>query len=562
MSWFYFFTERNFLSTYHILEELLVAFICFCIARRARTLCAGNKSEIGSELSSRIKLVEAGFIVLGMSSLIHALIHATNLDLNLLYQTLLGYCLGFLTIIIAISAEKPQTKMFFPFLYVPLLVLLFPEVNHKFPLFGEFRPLVWISVAYLAGLVCMLHVATFYRVREGRILWTSIGFLLICLSAIFLFFPASIGSTMWMHGHLFRPLGFLVLLFSMNHAVLKSMGGSILYRVLSAFSLLAAVPLLIFGTVLFYENINPMDIAERRLLVFLLMLTTFASALVFGFGMTLKLLGPILYLRGAVDRLVDEGFKKEIKVTSNDEIGELSHAFNEMVVKLDHAVDEQERLGRLAATGELAATLAHEIKNPLNAIGGAASYIKKNYEGSLIDEFTGVISDEVSRINKLTGTLLDFARPLKPEPVLCDINKLIQDTVSLLGEEAKDQGISLAANPAGNLSPVLCDPNQMKQVLINLLINAFAAVTANGQVSISSFRAEEGVMIAVEDNGTGISPDHINHVFNPFFTTKTRGTGLGLAVSKKIARDHQGDLVVKSVVGRGSSFTLILPEDR
>lgn len=560
MSWFELFTEKSFLSAYHIWEELLVAAICFCIAGRAGSLCRASKPSNDQELLARVRLVGSGFVILGMSSLIHALIHAADFNLNLLYQTLLGYCLGFLTIVVAMSVEKPQSKAVFPFFYLPLLILLFPDINVKFPLFGEFRPLVWISVAYLAGLVCMLYVATYYRVRKTAALWAAAGFLLICISAIFLFFPASIGSSMWMHGHIFRPLGFLVLLFCIDRAALKSMRGSILYRVLSAFSLLAAVPLLIFGTVLFYENIAPMDITGRRLLIFLLMLTTFASALVFGYGMILRLLGPILHLKEEVDGFVDQGFNKKIAVIRNDEIGELTTAFNDMVVKLGKAVGEQERLGRLAATGELAATLAHEIKNPLNAIGGAAGYIKKNYKGSLINEFIGVISDEVSRIDRLTGALLDFARPLKPEPQLKDINELIQDTVSLLSEEAKEQRINLHVRQA-ELSAIPCDANQIKQVLINLLINAFAAVDDVGEVSITSSRAEGIVMMAVEDNGCGIPIEQISKVFNPFFTTKARGTGLGLAVSKKIAREHHGDLVVESTVGRGSRFTLILPEE-
>ena len=558
MNWIYSHTGKSFFIAYHNSEEILIACICFIISARSFSLFTDLKERADKELLSRVLLVGSGFVILGMSSLIHAIIHAFDFNLNLLYQTLIGYCFGLFLLIIAIFSEKPQTKIFLPLFYIPLLALLLPDIHSRFPVFGEFRPLVWISVSYLAGLVCMLHITTFYRFKDPGILWSAAGFALICVSAIFLFFPTCIGSPAWLIGHIFRPIGFALLLFGMTRKMLGDMGGSILYRALTAFSLLAALPLLIFGTVIFYEEINRLDLISRRLLVFLLMLVTLASAFIFGLGMIIRLVRPILQLKDSVDQLGDEGLSKTIEVTTNDEIGELSNAFNEMVVKLGHAVDEQERLGRLAATGELAATLAHEIKNPLNAIGGAATYIRKNFHGSLIDEFIGVISDEASRINRLTGNLLDFAKPLQWEPEQTDINKLIQDMVSLLREEAKEQTVTLHVHLADDIPMVNCDRNRIKQVLINLLINSFDAVDNNGEVTISSSLSQGGVLIAVADNGRGIDPANLKEVFNPFFTTKTRGTGLGLAISKKIAKEHLGDLVVESLPGQGCTFTLIL----
>lgn len=558
MNWIYSHINKSFFIAYHNCSEILISCVCFIITARSLFLFNDLKKRKDKELSSRILLVGSGFAVLGMSSCIHAIIHAFNFNQNLLYQTLIGYCFGLFLLIIAIFSEKPQTKIFLPLLYIPLLALLLPDIHERFPVFGEFRPLVWINVSYLAGLVCMLHITTFYRFKDPEILWSAAGFALICISAIFLFFPTSIGSPAWLYGHIFRPIGFCLLLFGMNRKMLSEMGSSILYRALTAFSLLAALPLLIFGTVIFYEEINHLDLVSRRLLVFLLMLVTLASAFIFGLGMIIRLVRPILHLKDSVDELGDEGLSKTIEVTTNDEIGELSNSFNEMIVKLSHAVDEQERLGRLAATGELAATLAHEIKNPLNAIGGAATYIGKNFHGSLIDEFIGVISDEAARINKLTGNLLDFAKPLQWEPEQTDINKLIQDMISLLREEAKEKGIALHAQLADDIPVIDCDRNRIKQVLLNLLINSFDAVDNQGEVTISSSFSQGKAMIAVADNGKGISPSNLKEVFNPFFTTKTRGTGLGLAISKKIAKEHHGDLVVESLPDQGCTFTLIL----
>ncbi|MEN8143022.1 MAG: HAMP domain-containing protein, partial [Thermodesulfobacteriota bacterium] len=411
MTWPTAFTEKEFLLRYHTGEEFLIAFICLIIASRLTQRFASTGLPLDQGQKSRSGLACAAFLILGISSLFHAIIHACHLNQNLLYQTLLGYSFGLLTLIVAISSEDPRNKKIFLLLYLPLLTFLLPGVYEKFPIFGQFRPLVWISIAYLSGLLCMLLFAAFYRMRNKSILWSALGFSLICVSATFLFFPAPIGSSVWLHGHLFRPVGFIILLLVVDRSTFSRLGSSILYRTLTAFSLLVAIPLLLFGTAIFYENINPLDIEGRRLLLFILLLVSFAATLIFALGVIIRLIRPILLLKESVDRLVDEGFNESIPVTGHDEIGELSGAFNEMVLKLGHAVDEQERLCRLAATGELAATLAHEIKNPLNAIGGAAVYIKKNYDGSLIDEFTGIISDETARINKLTTTLLGFAKP-------------------------------------------------------------------------------------------------------------------------------------------------------
>ncbi|HDH01824.1 MAG TPA: hypothetical protein ENH17_01695, partial [Nitrospirae bacterium] len=246
-------------------------------------------------------LISSGFVLLGISSVIHATIHTAGLDENILYQTLLGYCLGLLTLIVAVSAEKPWSKRAFPFLYIPLLILLFPDVYKKFPIFGEFRPLVWIIISYLSGVVCMLYIAAFYHTGLRAYLYLALGHALICLSAVLLFFPAPIGSTIWVYGHLFRPVGFGILFFSLNQEGLLKLKGSMLYRALTAFSLLAAIPLLVFGMVVFYENINPLPLTGRRIIVFLLLLITLASALLFGLGLIIRLIRPLLTLKDAVD---------------------------------------------------------------------------------------------------------------------------------------------------------------------------------------------------------------------------------------------------------------------
>jgi len=549
--------SKAFLLNYHIGEEIYIGLLCLIISVRAFRSC-GSATDAHPVKASRVFLVGASFLILGSSSLIHASIHAFHANLNLLYQTLMGYSLGLFILILAISVENPRSKVSLPLLYIPLLGLLHPAVYEKFPLFGQFRPLVWILVAYLSGIVCMLYIGTFYRRRSKHFLYSALGHLIICLGAIFLFFPAPIGSTVWLHGHIMRPLGFSILLFSMSRGELLKMEGSILYRALAAFSILAAIPLLFFGTFVFYDNIAPVTIIGRRFIIFLLLLITLISGLLFGLGMIIRLVRPILQLKNSVDGMVGAGLIRCIPVQGSDEIGELSRAFNDMLNRLDNAIEEQERMCRLAATGELAATLAHEIKNPLNAIGGAAAYIDKNTKGSLAKEFVSIITSEVSRINKLTTTLLSFSKTAAPNPEPNDLNKLAREALTLLSKESHDLQITVKEELAGDLPLLSFDYNQIKQVLLNLLINAHDAVGENGEIKIKTWHQGDKTYLAVKDNGCGIRPEIIHNIFNPFFTTKTRGTGLGLAISKRIARDHGGDLTVASTPGKGTTFTLEL----
>ncbi len=545
--------------TYHIAEELLIAFICFLIARRVFSVTHDGSVPLERDRRGRAILLAAGFFILGLNSMGHGTIHAAGLNQNLLYQTLVGYCLGLLTLILAISAEKPWQKRAFPLLYLPLLVLLLPQVYEKFPIFNEFRPLVWIAIAYLSGIVSILYMAVFYHTGLKRFLLSALGHLLICTSAIALFFPSGIGADAWIFGHILRPIGFLALFLSINRQEIVSLRESILYKLLTTFSLMAAIPVLAFGMVVFYENIHPIQLVGKKLIVFHLVLLSMASSLFFALVLILKLMRPLLNLRSSVDRIAAEDGDGMIETASQDEIGTLAGAFNDMLVKLRDSFAERERLTSLAATGELSATLAHEIRNPLNAIGSAALYLKKNIKGDLAQEFSKIIYEESSRINKLTSNLLTFPQPLRPDFRPTDVNLLILDTISLLKEESEERGLSIEPDLQEGIPEVLLDRNQMKQVLINLILNAFDALPEKGTVSIGTSVRNGDVLLNVHDNGSGIAAEDLGKIFNPFFTRKTRGTGLGLAFTRKVVKEHGGDIEVRSDSEEGSTFTIHLP---
>ncbi len=550
---------------YHIGEEFLIASLSFVLGFEALFLYRNSTTlALDPDRKDRIFLVCAGFIVLGLTNTVHALIHLLGLDLNLLYQTLFGSCLGFIMLIAAISSERPAKWRFLPWVYPPLFIFLIPALYTRFPLFQAFRPLMWLFVSYLTGILCLLFIAMFYRHGTRRHLYSALGLALICASSIMLFFPVNIGAMMWKSGHIVSPIGFIILFLTIRHEDILRLKASILYKALAVFSMLLSAPLLFIGVVMFYENVAPIHFAGKKIILFFLMAATLAMVLIFALRLVDGLIRPVLRLTDWVGRLADEGFskKKKLATARNDEIGELVRAFNDMTMKLEQSYKERDKLSRLAAAGELAATLAHEIKNPLNAISGAASYIGENFKGGLISEFLKIINVEALRISKLSSALLNFSKPMHPDFRRCDLNVVVAETLALLDTEFREKKVSLEADLDRSLPPSRLDAGQIKQVLINLLTNALDAVEDGGAVQVETGASGGGVQVSVRDNGKGMNVEVMKNIFNPFFTTKTRGAGIGLAVCKKIANEHGGDILFESEEGKGSKFELLLPARR
>lgn len=249
-----------------------------------------------------------------------------------------------------------------------------------------------------------------------------------------------------------------------------------------------------------------------------------------------------------------------------DEIHELIEVFNQMVKDLRHNLRELEkanvekaRLERLSALGEMAATVAHETKNPLNAIRLAASYLKDNFQGDILTEFLSIIEQEVLRLNDITSGFLGFSKPapLKVKPR--DINAIVKSAVELIRQEATERNIEVVVLTDEHIPPVPCDFSQLKQALLNILINAMDASGAGGAITVTTEPAGGRMKIAVRDTGKGIRPEDVANIFKPFYTTKTRGSGLGLAIVERIVKEHEGDISVESAAGNGAKFTITLP---
>jgi two-component system sensor histidine kinase HydH len=220
-----------------------------------------------------------------------------------------------------------------------------------------------------------------------------------------------------------------------------------------------------------------------------------------------------------------------------------------------------QRSERLAALGQLAAGVAHEIRNPLSSIRGFAQFFQKRLPAESEERgYAEVMVHEVDRLNRVINNLLDFAGP--KEPVLREIHPraLVEHAVALLAREAETRGIRIDLQ--GETPAVSMDPDQMTQAVLNLLLNAMEAMTEGGtiRVTIETDRAGRGWVLAVEDSGPGIPTADLEQLFNPFFTTKKRGTGLGLAIVHRIVENHGGTIEVESRPGGGSRFVLRFPE--
>lgn len=223
--------------------------------------------------------------------------------------------------------------------------------------------------------------------------------------------------------------------------------------------------------------------------------------------------------------------------------------------------DRVRRVDRLAAVGELAAGVAHEIRNPLAAISGSVQILvdelPKDHPSRVFGE---VVLKEVDRLNVIIEDLLYFAKPSKNYVSCVHPNELVADTLSLLSPILKKELVILEKYFDPSIGSISVDAELIKQVLVNLLLNAVQALPPEGgKITVTTQTANEGVEIIVKDSGTGMDPENIPRIFDPFFTTKDTGTGLGLAVSNKIVEIHRGYIRVESTVGIGSTFTICLP---
>lgn len=225
--------------------------------------------------------------------------------------------------------------------------------------------------------------------------------------------------------------------------------------------------------------------------------------------------------------------------------------------------ETQERLirsERLAVIGNMAAYIAHEIRNPLVTIGGFSRMILRGLPtNTQTKQNLEIIVEEVNRLEKILANITDFSKPIEVVKVATEINELLENTCYLMEPYFKNSRIQLIKKLDKAVPKIVIDPTQMKQVFLNLIKNAVESMPDGGKLTIETVMEDECVKINIADTGEGMTPEVMQNIFVPFFTTKVDGTGVGLAVSQKIVDDHNGFIKMKSVLKEGTTFSIYLP---
>jgi signal transduction histidine kinase len=245
----------------------------------------------------------------------------------------------------------------------------------------------------------------------------------------------------------------------------------------------------------------------------------------------------------------------------NERLLENQANLKESLERLEAAEESLRRQDRLAALGEMSAGIAHEIRNPLGVISSSAQLLGRQFPepASGVRQLLDIIQEETVRLNGLITDFLTFGRPARPVPCRIDLRTVAARAVEHIEGLARERWIRVVAELPETPMPVSVDPDMIQQVLLNLLLNALEASRRQGVVTVRLGPADASLRLEVHDNGCGIAPENLSKIFNPFFTTKEKGTGLGLANAHRIIETHGGSLTVHGSPHEGTTFRITLP---
>jgi len=302
--------------------------------------------------------------------------------------------------------------------------------------------------------------------------------------------------------------------------------------------------------------------------------------------------GPVNALISGIQKIGGGDFSQRVEVRTRDEIGFMAEAFNSMTEKLSSIMEEKDgllqrlrefneelekkvkdateelrlahenmvRAETLAAIGTLAAGVSHEISTPLNTILGFTQLTISGLDDSNpIKGDLKVIEQEAVRCKRIVQGLLDFARSPRHEERLTDMNRILDETLTLLEYQPSMKKIVIKRDMDSNITPVEADELQLKQVFLNIILNAVQAMPEGGELKITTRNVNRGVEVSISDTGAGIPEEERKKIFQPFYTTKKDGTGLGLSISYGIIKEHGGEIFVESEISRGSRFRVFIP---
>lgn len=327
--------------------------------------------------------------------------------------------------------------------------------------------------------------------------------------------------------------------------------------------------------------IEPAHVFLQRTLMAAVILIALGIAL--GAMMSRRIVLPLEEATAAAESVAGGSLGNRVHVERPDEVGRFAIAFNTMADEVERSQHELEgrverrtqqlkdtlrqlrgtqdelvRKEKLATLGQLASSVGHELRNPLGVMSNAVYFLKMVLKDvpPTVTEYLDILKHQIILSEKIVSDLLDFSRIKPPQTETVSVRDLVQAQLDRVGST---EGIEIVTAMPGDLAPVRIDRVQVGQVLFNLLTNAVQAMEQGGTLKVSASGEDGLVRLAVEDTGTGIAPDQLEKIFDPLFTTKARGIGLGLSVARSLARANRGDIAVTSVVGRGSTFVLTMP---
>jgi signal transduction histidine kinase len=336
-------------------------------------------------------------------------------------------------------------------------------------------------------------------------------------------------------------------------------------------AIIPIVGVLLLGLIAFQAIVVALDIPGGHWIVTVAAAGAVAICFVTLLVLLVLIERPLEELKKIIAQVSEGDLSARVKFAKrNDDVGQLGRQFNEMIQQLAENRLEIERLHQfemaraehLATIGELAAGLAHEIRNPLAGIAGVVEVMgrelhKESSSRAVLPE----VQNEIQHIQAILNDLLAYARPRPPEFHPADLNATVEQAVFLARQQVRTKPIEITLEP-GRLPSILHDPVQIQQVILNLLLNGIQAIGNQGKVDVALRQEGEYAVVRIRDNGKGIAREALPKIFKPFFTTRKEGTGLGLPLAKGIVESHQGKIEVTSELGQGAQFEVWLPVSR
>nr|WP_320049810.1 Cache 3/Cache 2 fusion domain-containing protein [uncultured Desulfuromonas sp.] len=314
----------------------------------------------------------------------------------------------------------------------------------------------------------------------------------------------------------------------------------------------------------FYEAANTISWNSAKLTLAVTLITSLICVLLVSYASKV-FTDPIREMIRVIRRVKKGHLDEQMHIHSNDELGELAQTFNRMTEIITQNQEMQASLaqhGKMASLGVLSSGVAHEINNPLGVILGYAGYIESKIgEDDPNYHYIHEIKRESKRCRKIVQDLLSYARTPKSVLEKTDINALLDQIVDFAANHTDMHHVTIVKNLSPGLPELNIDGDQMRQVAINLILNAGGAIKNHGRLEVETRRDNEDILIIFRDTGVGIEQEILERIFEPFFTTKEKGTGLGLAISKQIIEQHHGSIHMTSTPGVGTTVTVRLPLD-